>query len=353
MAEGLTRRRTRYEMTSSQPLTRGRIEVMRQATAFVANRNQNCLFIRLSLRLYPDRATGTIRISILACIRNEFSNDQAHENRTIRCKLNCSGCFKLNVVGSDRGFQVADNLAQILNQIDLLVVGGISETLIGTPNGIHATRCFVESFTDVHGSTNAVLGKQFRCSEALLIFAVVGNNRLAGSQRVTARRCKVGSRRWLRHGGNNRLIAAGREHGYHGPMLMLQWILVLLLAAVILTNLAERLAVPYPSLLAIAGAGLAFLPFAPQIRIEPELALVRPCSPSPAPDSHSCRSLRKSELSPSLHWRCSSCIPVDVNQSERDALVVRGYLSEEERDDGAAIKKAIEGVISDMAFELQ
>jgi hypothetical protein len=31
--------------------------------------------------------------------------------------------------------------------------------------------------------------------------------------------------------------------------------------------------VPYPSLLAIAGAGLAFLPFAPQIRIEPELAL--------------------------------------------------------------------------------
>ena len=44
---------------------------------------------------------------------------------------------------------------------------------------------------------------------------------------------------------------------------------------------------------------------------------------------------------------------MDVNQSERDALVVRGYLSEEERDDGAAIKKAIEGVISDIAFELQ
>jgi len=53
-------------------------------------------------------------------------------------------------------------------------------------------------------------------------------------------------------------------------MLMLEWILVLLLAAVILTNLAERLAVPYPSLLAIAGTGLAFLPFAPQLRIEPE-----------------------------------------------------------------------------------
>src|ERR1700739_3287867 len=56
-------------------------------------------------------------------------------------------------------------------------------------------------------------------------------------------------------------------------MLMFEWILVLLLASVVLTNLAERLTVPYPSLLAIAGAGLAFLPFAPQIRIEPELAL--------------------------------------------------------------------------------
>jgi monovalent cation/hydrogen antiporter len=58
-----------------------------------------------------------------------------------------------------------------------------------------------------------------------------------------------------------------------GHMLMLEWVLVLLLASVVLTNLAERLAVPYPSLLAIAGAGLAFLPFAPQIRIEPELVL--------------------------------------------------------------------------------
>jgi hypothetical protein len=44
---------------------------------------------------------------------------------------------------------------------------------------------------------------------------------------------------------------------------------------------------------------------------------------------------------------------VALNQSERDALVVRGYLSEEERDNGAAIKKAIEGVLSDLVFELQ
>ena len=47
------------------------------------------------------------------------------------------------------------------------------------------------------------------------------------------------------------------------------------------------------------------------------------------------------------------CVTVDVNQGELDALIVRGYLPEHERGHGAAIKKAIEGVISDMAFELQ
>ena len=56
-------------------------------------------------------------------------------------------------------------------------------------------------------------------------------------------------------------------------MLMFELILLLLLGAVVLTNLAERLAAPYPSLLAIAGASLAFLPFAPHIALEPDLAL--------------------------------------------------------------------------------
>jgi hypothetical protein len=45
------------------------------------------------------------------------------------------------------------------------------------------------------------------------------------------------------------------------------------------------------------------------------------------------------------------CVTVALNQSERDALVVRGYLAEEERDNGTAIKKAIEGVLSDLVFE--
>src|SRR6476646_2879333 len=56
-------------------------------------------------------------------------------------------------------------------------------------------------------------------------------------------------------------------------MILFEWILVLLFAAVVLTAAAERLRMPYPSLLAIAGAGIAFLPFAPDIRIEPDLAL--------------------------------------------------------------------------------
>jgi CPA1 family monovalent cation:H+ antiporter len=56
-------------------------------------------------------------------------------------------------------------------------------------------------------------------------------------------------------------------------MILFEWILVLLFAAVVLTAAAERLRVPYPSLLAIAGACIAFLPFAPDIRIEPDLAL--------------------------------------------------------------------------------
>ena len=56
-------------------------------------------------------------------------------------------------------------------------------------------------------------------------------------------------------------------------MVLFEWILVLLLGSVLVAGLARRLEVPYPALLALAGAALAFLPFAPEIEIEPELAL--------------------------------------------------------------------------------
>ena len=47
------------------------------------------------------------------------------------------------------------------------------------------------------------------------------------------------------------------------------------------------------------------------------------------------------------------CITVDVNENEIAALVARGYLPEEARDDPVAIKAAIVVVISDLAFELE
>ncbi|BCG92973.1 cation:proton antiporter [Mesorhizobium sp. 131-2-1] len=56
-------------------------------------------------------------------------------------------------------------------------------------------------------------------------------------------------------------------------MALFELTLVLLLIAVALTALSRRLEVPYPSLLALAGVGIAFVPGAPTIEIDPELAL--------------------------------------------------------------------------------
>jgi hypothetical protein len=44
---------------------------------------------------------------------------------------------------------------------------------------------------------------------------------------------------------------------------------------------------------------------------------------------------------------------VAVNELELSALIFKGYLPEEDRNDAGAIKGAIEGVISDMTFDLQ
>jgi Na+/H+ antiporter len=49
--------------------------------------------------------------------------------------------------------------------------------------------------------------------------------------------------------------------------------LVLLAVAVVLLNVARRLKVPYPAILALAGGGVALLPFVPTVSIEPHLAL--------------------------------------------------------------------------------
>jgi monovalent cation/hydrogen antiporter len=52
-----------------------------------------------------------------------------------------------------------------------------------------------------------------------------------------------------------------------------EWIIVLLIAAAFLAELARRISVPYPTLLALGGAGLAFLPASPRWTLDPELAL--------------------------------------------------------------------------------
>ena len=47
------------------------------------------------------------------------------------------------------------------------------------------------------------------------------------------------------------------------------------------------------------------------------------------------------------------CVTVEVSQSEVAALEARGYFSGEERDDGAAIKKALEAVLSDIELDVK
>ena len=56
-------------------------------------------------------------------------------------------------------------------------------------------------------------------------------------------------------------------------MITLEWIIALLLGAVVLSALARRLKVPYPTFLAIGGVLLAFLPSGPSWTLEPDLAL--------------------------------------------------------------------------------
>jgi Na+/H+ antiporter len=81
-------------------------------------------------------------------------------------------------------------------------------------------------------------------------------------------------------------------------MATFEWILLLLLGAALLTALARRVGVPYPTFLAIGGALLAFVPDAPRWTLDPQLALtllVAPVLLDAAYDA-SLRDLR-------THWR--------------------------------------------------
>src|SRR5262245_7920292 len=56
-------------------------------------------------------------------------------------------------------------------------------------------------------------------------------------------------------------------------MVTFEWIILILLGAVLLSVLANRIGAPYPALLALGGVALAFIPGVPRIVLEPELAL--------------------------------------------------------------------------------
>lgn len=56
-------------------------------------------------------------------------------------------------------------------------------------------------------------------------------------------------------------------------MTLFESLLLLLLAALVLLQVARRLALPYPSMLALAGIGVALLPGAPHFPIDPRTAL--------------------------------------------------------------------------------
>lgn len=56
-------------------------------------------------------------------------------------------------------------------------------------------------------------------------------------------------------------------------MITFEWIIGLLAGSVVLSALARRIGVPYPTFLAVGGMLLAFLPGAPAWTLEPELAL--------------------------------------------------------------------------------
>ena len=56
-------------------------------------------------------------------------------------------------------------------------------------------------------------------------------------------------------------------------MISFEWIIGLLVGAVLLSAFARRIGVPYPTFLALGGMLIAFLPVAPAWTLEPSLAL--------------------------------------------------------------------------------
>ena len=56
-------------------------------------------------------------------------------------------------------------------------------------------------------------------------------------------------------------------------MFLFEIVIALLLVGAVLSLWANRLQLPYPALLALAGAALALIPGVPEVALDPELAL--------------------------------------------------------------------------------
>src|SRR6185503_10256437 len=67
--------------------------------------------------------------------------------------------------------------------------------------------------------------------------------------------------------------ASGQVVARMPHMHLFEWIIVLLVGAVILTAFARYLKLPYPSMLALGGVALAFVPNSPEFRLDPQLTL--------------------------------------------------------------------------------
>jgi Na+/H+ antiporter len=79
-------------------------------------------------------------------------------------------------------------------------------------------------------------------------------------------------RGWVADFGARLTATSIATNGNHG-LTTFEWLIGLLLGAVLLSALARRIKVPYPTFLAIGGMLLAFVPAAPSWTLEPDLAL--------------------------------------------------------------------------------
>ena len=74
------------------------------------------------------------------------------------------------------------------------------------------------------------------------------------------------------YGANGAGFARGHTLAF--PVTALELVLVLLIAVLIVVELAGRIGVPYPILLVIGGLGLGLIPGLPQVTLEPDIVLL-------------------------------------------------------------------------------